>query len=110
MEYIAKPFGWLLMTLYNFVGNYGVAVFLFALAVVVISSIVATADTSTVVVEGEVVIVGRGLQGGVVVHLGLHALRQLLYGKFHKLCPQQLLLGDALLQSLLLPLFLYLGL
>ena len=36
MEYIAKPFGWLLMTLYNFVGNYGVAVFLFALVVKII--------------------------------------------------------------------------
>ena len=30
---IAKPFGWLLLTLYNLVGNYGVAVFLFALVV-----------------------------------------------------------------------------
>ena len=33
MDYIAKPFGWLLLTLYNFVGNYGVAIFLFALVV-----------------------------------------------------------------------------
>ena len=32
-DYIAKPFGWLLMTLYNLVGNYGVAIFLFALVV-----------------------------------------------------------------------------
>lgn len=32
-DYIAKPFGWLLMTLYNLVGNYGIAVFLFALVV-----------------------------------------------------------------------------
>ena len=32
-DYIAKPFGWLLMTLNNLVGNYGVAVFLFALVV-----------------------------------------------------------------------------
>ena len=36
MEYIAKPFGWLLLTLYNLVGNYGVAVFLFALVVKII--------------------------------------------------------------------------
>ena len=33
MDYIAKPFGWLLLTLYNLVGNYGVAIFLFALVV-----------------------------------------------------------------------------
>lgn len=33
MEFIAKPFGWLLMTLYEFVGNYGLAVILFALIV-----------------------------------------------------------------------------
>ena len=33
MDYIAKPFGWLLLTLYNLVGNYGIAVFLFALVV-----------------------------------------------------------------------------
>ena len=33
MDYIAKPFGWLLLTLYNFVGNYGIAIFLFALVV-----------------------------------------------------------------------------
>ena len=32
-DYIAKPFGWLLLTLYNLVGNYGIAVFLFALVV-----------------------------------------------------------------------------
>ena len=32
-DYIAKPFGWLLLTFYNFVGNYGIAVFLFALVV-----------------------------------------------------------------------------
>ena len=32
-DYIAKPFGWLLMALNNLVGNYGVAVFLFALVV-----------------------------------------------------------------------------
>ena len=32
-DYIAIPFGWLLLTLYNFVGNYGVAIFLFALVV-----------------------------------------------------------------------------
>ena len=32
-DYIAKPFGWLLLTLNNLVGNYGVAVFLFALVV-----------------------------------------------------------------------------
>ena len=30
-DYIAIPFGWLLLTLYNLVGNYGIAVFLFAL-------------------------------------------------------------------------------
>jgi YidC/Oxa1 family membrane protein insertase len=30
---IAKPFGWLLMLLYEFVGNYGIAVILFALIV-----------------------------------------------------------------------------
>lgn len=33
MDYIAKPFGWLLLTLYNLVNNYGVAIFLFALVV-----------------------------------------------------------------------------
>ncbi len=33
MEYIAKPFGWLLMALYHLVNNYGIAVFLFALVV-----------------------------------------------------------------------------
>ena len=32
-DYIAIPFGWLLLTLYNLVGNYGVAIFLFALVV-----------------------------------------------------------------------------
>ena len=32
-DYIAKPFGWLLLTLNNLVGNYGIAVFLFALVV-----------------------------------------------------------------------------
>ena len=35
-DYIAKPFGWLLLTLYNLVGNYGVAIFLFALVVKII--------------------------------------------------------------------------
>jgi len=33
MEVIAKPFGWLMLWLYNLVGNYGVAVILFALVV-----------------------------------------------------------------------------
>ena len=32
-DYIAKPFGWLLLALYNLVNNYGVAIFLFALVV-----------------------------------------------------------------------------
>ena len=32
-DYIAIPFGWLLLTLYNLVNNYGVAIFLFALVV-----------------------------------------------------------------------------
>ena len=32
-DYIAIPFGWLLMTLYNLVNNYGIAIFLFALVV-----------------------------------------------------------------------------
>jgi len=35
-DYIAKPFGLLLLWLYNLVGNYGVAIFLFALVVKVI--------------------------------------------------------------------------
>ena len=30
---IAKPFGWLMLVLYNFVNNYGLAVILFALIV-----------------------------------------------------------------------------
>ena len=33
MDFIAKPFGWLMLTLYNWTGNYGVAVILFALVV-----------------------------------------------------------------------------
>lgn len=33
MEIIAKPFGWLLLWLNNLVGNYGIAIFLFALLV-----------------------------------------------------------------------------
>lgn len=33
MSYIAKPFAWLLLTLYNFVQNYGLAIILFALLV-----------------------------------------------------------------------------
>ena len=33
MDTIAKPFGWLLLLLYNFVKNYGLAVILFALIV-----------------------------------------------------------------------------
>ncbi len=33
METIARPFGWLMLHLYNWVGNYGVAVILFALVV-----------------------------------------------------------------------------
>ena len=33
MELIAKPFGWVLLWLNNLVGNYGVAIFLFALLV-----------------------------------------------------------------------------
>ena len=33
LDYIAKPFGLLLLWLYNLVGNYGVAIFLFALVV-----------------------------------------------------------------------------
>lgn len=33
MKFITVPFNWLLMTLYNFVGNYGLAVILFALLV-----------------------------------------------------------------------------
>ena len=36
MDFIAKPFGWLLMWLYEFTKNYGVAVFLFALVVKVV--------------------------------------------------------------------------
>ncbi|HHT16730.1 MAG TPA: membrane protein insertase YidC [Papillibacter sp.] len=36
MNTIAKPFGWLLIRLYEFVGNYGLAVILFALIVKVI--------------------------------------------------------------------------
>ena len=32
-DYIAIPFGWLLLTLYNIVNNYGIAIFLFALVV-----------------------------------------------------------------------------
>ena len=36
MDFIAKPFGWLLMTLYNLTANYGVAIFLFALVVKVV--------------------------------------------------------------------------
>jgi YidC/Oxa1 family membrane protein insertase len=33
LDFIAKPFGWLLMLLYDFIGNYGLAVVLFALVV-----------------------------------------------------------------------------
>jgi YidC/Oxa1 family membrane protein insertase len=33
MDFIAKPFGWLLLTLYNITNSYGIAVFLFALLV-----------------------------------------------------------------------------
>lgn len=33
MSTIAKPFGWLMLTLYNFVNNYGLAVILFAIIV-----------------------------------------------------------------------------
>ncbi len=33
MDFIAKPFGWLLLFLYNLTNNYGIAVFLFALLV-----------------------------------------------------------------------------
>jgi hypothetical protein len=29
MDYIAKPFGWLLLVLYNFTHSYGIAIFLF---------------------------------------------------------------------------------
>ena len=36
MDFIAKPFGWLLMWLYEFTKNYGIAVFLFALVVKVV--------------------------------------------------------------------------
>ena len=36
MKIITVPFNWLLMTLYNFVSNYGLAVILFALIVKVI--------------------------------------------------------------------------
>ena len=36
MDFIAKPFGWLLMWLYELTNNYGVAVFLFALVVKVV--------------------------------------------------------------------------
>ena len=36
MDFIAKPFGWLLMWLYEFTKNYGAAVFLFALVVKVV--------------------------------------------------------------------------
>ena len=36
MDFIAKPFGWLLMWLYEFTKNYGVAIFLFALVVKVV--------------------------------------------------------------------------
>ncbi len=33
MDYIAKPFGWLLLVLYNLTHSYGIAIFLFALLV-----------------------------------------------------------------------------
>jgi len=36
LDFIAKPFGWLLMWLYELTNNYGVAVFLFALVVKVV--------------------------------------------------------------------------
>ena len=36
MDFIAKPFGWLLMALYELTRNYGVAILLFALAVKVV--------------------------------------------------------------------------
>ena len=36
MDFIAKPFGWLLMSLYEFTKNYGAAIFLFALVVKVV--------------------------------------------------------------------------
>lgn len=36
MDFIAKPFGWLLMQLYQIVGNYGLAVILFALIIRII--------------------------------------------------------------------------
>ena len=36
MDFIAKPFGWLLMWLYEFTQNYGAAIFLFALVVKVV--------------------------------------------------------------------------
>ena len=36
MDFIAKPFGWLLMTLYEFTKNYGAAILLFALVVKVV--------------------------------------------------------------------------
>ena len=36
MDFIAKPFGWLLMFLYELTMNYGAAVLLFALAVKVV--------------------------------------------------------------------------
>jgi YidC/Oxa1 family membrane protein insertase len=33
MDYIARPFGWLLLSLYNLTSSYGIAIFLFALLV-----------------------------------------------------------------------------
>lgn len=33
MDFIARPFGWLLLNLYNLTGSYGIAIFLFALLV-----------------------------------------------------------------------------
>ena len=50
------------------------------------------------------------LQCGVIMHLGLDTLHQLLNGQLHQLRLQQLLLRDTLLQLLLKLLFLYLTL
>ena len=36
LQTIAKPFGWLMLWLYNLTGNYGVAIILFALVVKII--------------------------------------------------------------------------
>ena len=51
---------------------------------------------------------GSGLQGRVIVHLGIDTIYQLHERQFYKRCLQQLLMGDCLSQLLLLCQFLYL--